>query len=144
MSSNSKSIFDDYEALLKRAREQCPEKVFEDTRFEVPQLEMGREGNRTIIANFVQIAEALNRDKYHMLKFFASELGTAGSLDGNRAIFQGKHRAFYVKQLLDRYIKNYVICPVCGKPDTRLIVENRIMMMKCDACGAISAVKSIK
>ncbi len=139
----SEISFDDYETLLKRARDQCPEKVFEDVRFEIPRYELGREGNRTIIANFVQVAEILNRDTRHMLKFFASELGTAGSIDGNRAIFQGRHRAAYIQQLLERYVKQYVLCPVCGKPDTRLVTEHRITMMRCEACGAMSAVKSI-
>ena len=32
----------------------------------------------------------VRRDKDHLMKFMLGELGTAGKIDGNRAIFNGK------------------------------------------------------
>ena len=135
---------EEYLKMLDRARSQLPEKVFQDVRFEPPKADSIIEGNRTFIRNFREIVHALNRDPNHLLKFFTLELGTAGTIEGNRAIFQGKHSRHFINQLLERYIKNYVICSECGKPDTQLITRDRIMMLRCEACGAVSAVPQMK
>ena len=45
-----------------------------------------------------------------------------------------------INQKIEKYVKNYVICPVCGKPDTKLIKVDRVLVMKCMACGAVSPV----
>ena len=85
----------------------------------------------------------LNRSESHFLKFFTNELGTSGNIEGTRAVFQGKHSRVQLAKLVDRYVKDYVLCPECGKPDTKFIQQNRVELMKCDACGSRSAVRSI-
>ncbi len=40
--------------------------------------------------NFGEIADVLNRDPEHLLKFLLRELGTAGKVEGTRVIFQGR------------------------------------------------------
>ena len=59
----------DYDKLLDRAIDQLPQKVFETKRFSVPKAYSVIQGNRTIIQNFKDITEALNRDPQHVLKF---------------------------------------------------------------------------
>jgi translation initiation factor 2 subunit 2 len=49
-----------------------------------------------------------------------------------------------MEKKLESYVKGYVLCKECKKPDTKLIREDRITFLKCDACGAKSPVKSIK
>ncbi|MGN6709039.1 MAG: hypothetical protein ACTHKF_06800 [Candidatus Nitrosocosmicus sp.] len=44
--------------------------------------------------------------------------------------------------MIDRYIKDYVICPVCGSPDTRTEKIKKLGFMICEACGARSSIKS--
>jgi len=39
-------------------------------------------------------------------------------------------------EIIDAYIKEYVICSECGRPDTHLIKSDRILTLRCDACGA--------
>ena len=41
-----------------------------------------------------------------------------------------------VSQRIAEYIKEYVICRECGKPDTDIKKENDFFVMKCQACGA--------
>ncbi|HIH71332.1 MAG TPA: translation initiation factor IF-2 subunit beta, partial [Methanothermobacter thermautotrophicus] len=60
---------DDYEKLLERAIDQLPPEVFETKRFEVPKAYSVIQGNRTFIQNFREVADALNRDPQHLLKF---------------------------------------------------------------------------
>ena len=49
-----------------------------------------------------------------------------------------------LQTLLERYVKEYVICGECGKPDTQLVLETRIMRKRCDACGASISVKPLR
>lgn len=126
----------DYDKLLDRAIEQLPQKVFETTRFNVPKAYSVIQGNRTIIQNFKEIAEALNRDPQHLLKFLLRELGTAGNLEGSRAIMQGKFTHYLINDRIGDYVNRFIMCHECNRPDTRIIREDRIFLLKCEACGA--------
>ena len=129
-----------YEWMLNRAYEKMPPIVFEAKRFEVPKAMVSIEGNKTIVKNMREIANYLNRDMKHLLKFLGKDMGAAWRIDGNRVIFVGKFSSFVINRKIEKYVKNYVICPVCGKPDTKLVKIDRVLVMKCMACGAISPV----
>jgi len=134
----------DYDQLLARARRQLPEKVFEKSRFEIPRVRSVIEGNKTFLVNLREILERINRDESHFLKFMAGELATAVTVEGNRAVFTGKHAKITLQNLLERYVKEYVLCNECGKPDTILVTEDRITYKRCMACGAFIAVKPLR
>ncbi|MBN1331209.1 MAG: translation initiation factor IF-2 subunit beta [Candidatus Heimdallarchaeota archaeon] len=133
----------DYNELLKRAREHLPEKIFEKSRFEPPKPDVTIEGNRTFFKNWHQVVVALNRDENHMLKFLTKELATSANIEGQRAVFSGKHNRTTMTDLVNRYMKEYLICPECDKPDTKLIKEDRITFLVCEACGARTSVKAV-
>ncbi len=116
----------------------------DDSRFEIPKVNSEIEGNRTFINGFKALAAAINRKEQHLLKFFSNELGTSANVEGNRAILQGKHTRAVIQKAFNRYVELYVLCATCGKPDTKLELHDRIMMMQCEACGASAAVKSLK
>ncbi|MFQ6075787.1 MAG: translation initiation factor IF-2 subunit beta, partial [Candidatus Bathyarchaeia archaeon] len=100
-------------------------------------------GNRTIIHNFKEFCDRLRRDQNHFLKFLSSELATAGTIEGARAVFQGRFRADILERLVSRYVKDFVICPVCNQPDTRIVREDRFNFLICDACGAKSSARAV-
>src|SRR5574344_2899669 len=134
---------DDYSQLLDRAIDQIHPEVFETKRFKVPKAYSVIQGNRTFIQNFKDVAEVLNRDPQHILKFLLRELGTAGNLEGQRAILQGKFNHFLINERIDEYVEKYVICHECNRPDTKIIREDRIFILKCAACGARAPFKPI-
>ncbi|MDD5959229.1 MAG: translation initiation factor IF-2 subunit beta [Methanobrevibacter wolinii] len=133
----------DYEDLLNRAIDQLPPEVFETKRFKIPRAYSDIQGNRTFIKNFKDVAERLNRDPQHLLKFLLRELGTAGNLEGGRAILQGKFTHYVINDRIEDYVDKYVICPECNRPDTKIIREDRIFLLKCLACGARAPVKPL-
>jgi len=133
----------DYEALLRRARSQLPEVSSGWERLEVPTLQYSVVGMRTTIHNLREIAEALNREPQHLLKFLSGELATAATLQESRAIFQGKFPRETLERLIQRYIETFVVCPVCKRPDTKIVKEKRLAFLLCEACGAKSSVRSI-
>lgn len=134
----------DYDKLLKRARDQLPKKVFEKPRFDVPKAKGEREGTKTIITNFSQICDYLNRDPKHILKFLLRELATSGYVEGQRAFFIGRFSGDQINDKINKYVNEFVLCPVCKKPDTKLMKEARIALIKCMACGAREPVRTIK
>lgn len=134
---------DNYERLLKRAYSQLPKEIFERKRFEIPNVRSSTIGMRTLIHNFKEIADALNREPQHLLKFLSKEMATAGTLHGTRAIFQGKFRNDTFEHLIARYTENYVICPICKRPDTKIVKERRLYFLICEACGAKSSIRPV-
>jgi translation initiation factor 2 subunit 2 len=132
-----------YDDLLKRACEQMPEVQAKKERLELPRIMIQTVGMRTIISNFKEIADALDRDPQHLLKFLTREMATAATFHDSRAIFQGKFRADSFERLLQRYLEGYVVCPVCKRPDTKLVKEKRLAFLVCNACGAKSSIKQL-
>ena len=65
--------FEEYEALLDKAYEQLPDRVFESIRFKIPKGYSVIQGNRTIIKNFGDVSSTLNRDPQHVLKYLLRE-----------------------------------------------------------------------
>ncbi|MEM2933977.1 MAG: translation initiation factor IF-2 subunit beta [Methanocellales archaeon] len=132
----SVSTLDEYESILNRAMKKAPPVKVSDTRFIIPPPRVFSEGRTTVLDNFKDIVSVLNRDPDHVMKFLVREMGTAGKIDGSRAIFQGKFTADAIWMQINRYVEEFVTCQECGRPDTHLIKQDRILMLKCDACGA--------
>ncbi len=135
---------DAYEALLDRAIENLPDIETTDARFVIPKPRIFIEGKATVLENFGNIADVLNRDPDHLMKFLTREMGTAGKIDGSRAIFQGKFPSSLIKTNIDNYVDEYVICSECNRPDTQLVKMGRVLILKCAACGAHRPVKKRK
>jgi translation initiation factor 2 subunit 2 len=132
-----------YDDLLKRACAQMPEISAKRERLELPRIIMTTVGMRTIISNFKEVADALDRDPQHILKFLTREMATAATFHDSRAIFQGKFQRESFGRLLQRYMESYVICPVCKRPDTRVVKDKRLSFLVCNACGAKSSIKQL-
>jgi translation initiation factor 2 subunit 2 len=129
-----------YEELLDEAFKKIVKKETKD-RFQIPQIEGEMQGTRFIVRNFKKIADYLKRDPKHLAKYLMLSLATSGSIEGETLVLNTKVRRDIVQQKLEEYIRKYVFCKVCGEPDTKLIKEDRIYFIQCDACGARYAVK---
>jgi translation initiation factor 2 subunit 2 len=133
----------DYEELLKRARSQLPEISSKRERLELPRLQYSVIGMRTIIYNFKDIADVLNRDPQHILKYLTRELATAATTQQSRVIFQGKFGQDTLDRLIHRYVEMFVVCPICKRPDTKIVKEKRLSFLVCEACGARSSIPQL-
>jgi len=133
----------DYEELLKRARSQIPDVSSKQERRELPRLRQSIIGMRTIVYNFKEIADALNRNPQHLLKYLTREMATAATMQESRVIFQGKFSQETLGRLIQRYMENFVLCPICKLPDTKIVKEKRLSFLVCEACGAKSSVPQL-
>ena len=133
----------DYLASLKRARENLPSHIFEKSRFEIPVADVFQEGNKTWITDWARILKVINREKEadHLAKTLAGNFATSATEERGRLMLQGKFSRSMINRELASYVKEFVICEECGKPDTKLVKEGRIPIKVCEACGARVAVK---
>lgn len=137
-------IFMDYEALLERAKKALPEDKGAGNRFEIPKVKGHIQGSRTVVNNFVQIANFIGRDPNHLLKYVNKELATPGEIIKQAAIFKSKISAAKLNEKIEKYVNEFVVCKECGKPDTKLVKEGTVMFIKCQACGAKKSVYTKK
>jgi translation initiation factor 2 subunit 2 len=133
-----------YQDLLKRVKEALPAKAAVRDRFQVPEAEVLQEGNSTVLRNLADICDAINRDPQQVFAYLLRELGTAGTMEDRRVIFKGRISADQINERIRNYVEEYVLCSECGRPDTRIIKEDRISILECDACGARRPLRVVK
>jgi len=134
--------FSDYDKLLDRAYKQLPKVTEGSARFELPQVDVFFEGNKTILRNFSQVAKIFGRDEAHLQKFLTKELGAYSTLEGERLILNKKLFGKKIGDSVKRYAAEYVLCSQCGKPDTHFTTLEGVKILKCEACGAWKPIKN--
>uniref|UniRef100_A0A6M2DPK6 Eukaryotic translation initiation factor 5 n=1 Tax=Xenopsylla cheopis TaxID=163159 RepID=A0A6M2DPK6_XENCH len=112
-------------------------------RYKMPRLCAKVEGKgngiKTVIVNMVDVAKALGRPATYPTKYFGCELGAQTQFDfkNERFIVNGSHDASKLQDLLDVFIRKFVLCPECDNPETDLLVSAKkgIISQGCKACG---------
>ena len=122
-----------YKALLDEAYENV-EVSCECGRFEILNVQGHHEGTRTIVSNFGQVVACLRRSPEHVMKFLSKELASSVEMKGERLILSRKLASKDINEKIERYVKRFVLCPKCGKPDTELEVGTKTFL-RCLACG---------
>ena len=130
-----------YENLLDEAYKKVKIVETSKERFEIPNVHGHISGNNIFITNIMQIADYLRRDVNHLSKFLQKELAVSGRIENNRLILKTKLNSARVNEKIEKYAREFVVCPVCGKPDTEIIPEKGIKHKHCLACGASSPIK---
>ena len=134
---------DTYEKLLEKAYKQVKVVKTGGDRFEIPKVSGMVEGKNTVITNFMAIANYIRRPAEHIAKFLQRELAAPGKIEGERLILATKLSSIKVNEKVQLYAKDFVLCPVCGKPDTEIISEKGIKFKHCLACGAKSPIRHV-
>lgn len=131
-----------YEKMLEEAYKKVKQvsHVKED-RFNLPKIKGYFEGRKTILTNFFQIVNYIRRNPEHFQKFILRELAASGQKDGERFILNIKVPSKKINQKIEEYVKEFVLCRECKKPDTELIKEDRLTFLHCLACGAKHSVR---
>lgn len=131
-----------YEHLLDNAYKNLKVVSSSGERFEVPKVTGQVSGKNTIITNIAAIASYIRRPIEHIAKFLMKELATPGDLEKDRLILKTKMNSARVNEKLELYVKEFVLCPECKKPDTEIITEKGVKFKHCLACNAKTPIKS--
>jgi translation initiation factor 5 len=114
-------------------------------RYKMPRLVAKVEGKgngvKTVIPNMPDIARALGRPPTYCTKYFGCELGAQTQFDfkNERYIVNGSHEAAKLQDLLDGFIKKFVLCAQCENPETVFKVNGKrgVISSSCKACGHV-------
>ena len=94
-----------YEELLDRAFTKLAGRKGSEEVFEVPKANVLVIGGKTIIQNFRDIAQVLNREEELLKRYFMKELNVPGSInEAGQLELRGKFSAVSINQLLDRFV----------------------------------------
>jgi len=112
-------------------------------RYKMPRLQAKVEGKgngvKTVIPNMVDIARALGRPPTYPTKYFGCELGAQTQFDfkNDRYIVNGSHDAPKLQDMLDGFIRKFVLCENCDNPETDIKVnaKKQTLGATCKACG---------
>ena len=130
----------EYGDSLDRALDSVPEIESSGERLSVPDPVVQTDGAFTRFTNIDAVADALNRETEHLHRFVQQTLATSGKLEDGVGRYNGDFDERDFERVIDDYTEEYVRCSECGLPDTRLVQENRTLMLRCDACGAFRPV----
>lgn len=130
-----------YEQLLNQAYEKVKQINVSSERFEIPKVEGHFQGKKTIITNFSAIASHIRRNPEHFQKFLLKELAASGHQDTDRLVLNMKVPSAKINQKIEEYVREFVLCKECGKPDTEIKKEDRLSFVHCLACGAKHSVR---
>ncbi len=132
-----------YEKLLDEAYKKVKQVNVSSDRFEIPKIEGHFEGRKTILANFFQIASHIRRKPEHFQKFMLKELAASGQKEGDRLVLNIMVPSEKINRKIEQYVKEFVLCKECGKPDTEITKEDRLTYIHCLACGAKHPISKI-
>lgn len=117
-------------------------------RFTMKPPQLMRVGTKkTLWVNFQEICSMMRRNADHVFQFMMAELGTEGSIDGNkRLVIRGKFVPKYIESLLRKYIVEYVACQMCRSFNTSLTRDSvsRLFFVSCQDCGSSRSVAQIR
>lgn len=113
----------------------------EGLRNALPKMDIVYQGKETVIKNFEKIINQLKREANDLKRYFTKELGTRAKIKGKQLIFMNKFPKSLIESTLSEYIKKFIICPNCGKPDTILKGKKKNLELICAACGYTTKLK---
>lgn len=126
----------DYEKLLKKTETVLSKSNLNQQRLQIPEPDIMQEGKATIIRNFMDIVEVMNRDPKHISKFLMTEFGIGVTISGKRLTINRRISADQISAKIKQYMDSYVTCYECNSPDTEIQKIGRTYVLACKACGA--------
>jgi translation initiation factor 2 subunit 2 len=132
-----------YKELLNRIYMALPERTTGDSRFELPVADSIIQGKQTIWKNFTKCSKDLKREQDQLYKFVMKEISTSSAITNQTLVLNGIFNNYKLNQILTKYINNYVLCSACKKPDTEIVSQAGIKVLKCTACGAVTPLQKL-
>ena len=144
----------DYNFLLKRVYSMLHrdypslQETKSATRLKIPPLNMCRyKTTRSCWSNFIPVCQAMHRPADHLVQFLEKEMAIHLSVNGRQhLIIPTRLETRGLASLLDRYVKQYVLCMRCNSATTIMTKDTvrRLTQIKCTNCHATTTAPPIK
>ena len=112
-------------------------------RYKMPKIQTATQGSgngiKTNWVNLPEVSNALKVPLEYPIKFIARELGSNTETKSNSLLINGSQDVEKMQELLDKFIKKYVLCPKCHLPEIhgKIRVEKKgEIKCTCRSCGA--------
>lgn len=91
----------------------------------------------TVLTNVDKFSKELMFDKNILIRIIGKKLSCKSGFDktNNYYYLQGDHSIEQVKEILYGFIKEYLLCIMCDKPEVNITYKNTQIKQKCRACG---------
>ena len=118
-------------------------------RYKMPKIQTAIQGAgngiKTNWVNLPDVSNALKVPVAYPLKFIGRELGSNTELKQNSYLINGSHPVEKMQELLDKFIKKYVLCPKCHLPEIhgKIKVTKKDIKSTCRSCGATEKLDNV-
>ncbi|PWA92249.1 eukaryotic translation initiation factor 2 subunit beta [Artemisia annua] len=90
---------------------------------------------KTVIVNFADLCQSMNRRPEHVMRFLLLVLGTTGSLDSYKKLeVNGRFVPKNLEWIMKEYADNFVICKCCNSKNTSLLKDSGAVFIRCKRC----------
>jgi len=137
------SEYSEYLKLLERGKKLAPKIPDTSSRFTIPKAIVELIGGKTHILNFKAMSDILHRDPQHFATYLSKEVGAPYVVKTEKLILARTINPKLIQKKIEKYVKTFVLCPVCGKPDTVIVKEGKIFNLHCQVCGAKSPIPKV-
>ena len=113
-------------------------------RYKMPKIQITTQGSgngiKTNWVNLPEVSNALKVPLDYPIKFIARELGSNTDTKSNSYLINGSHNVEKMQELLDKFIRKYVLCPKCQLPEIhgKIRVKKGKIKCTCRSCGTTS------
>lgn len=99
-------------------------------RYQMPQIQSFQlRNNKTYLKNLDKVSESLHRNPEQILKYIGFVLNT--QINVKDISINGIYNNDKIQTMIYDFIKLYILCGVCGNPETQIINKT----LQCCACG---------
>ena len=111
-------------------------------RYKMPKIQTAIQGSgngiKTNWINLPDVSNALKVPVEYPIKFIGRELGSNTDVKQNTYLINGNHPVEKMQELLDKFIKKYVLCPKCHLPEIhgKIKVSKKEIKSTCRSCGS--------
>ena len=117
-------------------------------RYKMPIIRTKVEGKginiSTNILNLIQVAKALRIGPIYIIKWLEYEMGSntqfVDTKQQKKASIRGNKSVEDLMRCLDKFIRDYIVCPGCGDPELVTSVNDGAISSRCNACGRTTSV----
>jgi translation initiation factor 5 len=90
----------------------------------------------TQLTNLQEFARELLFNKDMLIRIIGKTLSCKSGIDVNNIYYlQGEYSSSQIKDIVYEFIRNYLLCNVCDKPEVSIKCKNNKIKQKCKACG---------
>ena len=104
-------------------------------RYKMPNIDIQHTKTKTIITNITDIIESIKRNEIYLQKYIGYELGARVLNKNYRFEINGKHDKNKIIDIVNSFIKLYVLCIECGLPETNISICKNKAYFDCRSCG---------